>query len=108
MTEIKLFFPSLDKDGLPVSKELRDIVFNLITDNMIYHFKGLTVIPNCVGYYENDKGETIKETVDILYSVTETLNDFTKELFTEKVRMIKAYLNQTSVLIVIDGKLIFV
>lgn len=104
MTEIKLFFPSLDKEGLIIPKEKRLMVKERLTENLISLFGGLTIIPNCLGFWENSERETKRETVDIFIIETETITETQREaLRSLAYDLILRELNQSSVLITISN-----
>jgi hypothetical protein len=111
MTLIKIYVPQVIKDLSYMTYEETETLKKIerFKAMLIGEFGGLTVYPDCVGYWKNSHNSIETETVNVFEILTENSNlEEIEAILTSECRALKRDLKQNSVLFSINNKPFFV
>lgn len=106
MNTLKLYFPSADKNNIPLNQSIASPLYKDIIKNISEVAGGCTTTP-CQGYYVNAVGKLIQDDISLITVYTDKLNQMT-ELMRLNAMLILKSLNQESVLIEVNNSLEFI
>lgn len=106
MNTVKLYFPSVDNNGLPLESGLSNKIYKELIKQLSIVNGGVIVYP-VSGYYVNANNQLINDDISLIVTFTDKLES-TVNIMHENAMIILKSLNQESVLIEIDNTLEFI
>src|SRR4030042_2802163 len=106
MNNLKLYFPSVDKNNNPIENGLSTKVYQALCKDICSVSGGLTVTP-CAGMYINASGKLIQDDISLISVYTDQLDKMIK-IMHENAMIILKSLNQESVMIEVNNQLEFI